>query len=52
MNFVNVEPNRIEYTQKLQNYRTKINDRDAEFPSYEKYAKFTISFVVTLLAVI
>ena len=51
-NYVNAEQNRVEYTQKLQDYRAKTNDRNAEFPLYQKYLKMTVSAIVTFLAVI
>jgi hypothetical protein len=46
-----MELDRVEYSQKLQAYRIKVNDPSAEFPDYKRYLKYLVSIVVSLFMV-
>ena len=47
-----MELDRVQHSQKLQEYRKKIDNPNAEFPEYQKYLKYFVSLIVSLFMVI
>ena len=46
-----MEQNRFEYSEKLNEYRKKMNDPCISFPKYQIYFQYFVSAIVTIIAV-
>ena len=53
LNYKNIEPNRVEYTLKIQNTNLKNTIKKIHYyPSYKRYLKYLVSFLILFIMVL
>jgi anoctamin-1 len=55
LNYKNIEPNRVEYTLKIQNtnLENKIKNKKIQYyPTYKRYLKYIVSFIILFIMVL